>query len=258
MDSIIDWEVSSEPSLSDHRHILFTLRGSSPVLLFRNPRGTNWGSFRGSLEEKLGRGPEMSMKDEAGLGFAIHGIQQALVSAFEDNCPLRPMRKGKKSPRWTRESGLLRREVRRLFNRCRAKNDFWELYTETQRRYRKEVRRASRETWRSFVSSINELPRAGRIHKALSRGSKIRMGSLIAPSGLRTQSEEETLDLLLATNFPGSTCAEGGVVSTTADHTNRLDWQMAAKVVTYRRVEWAIDSFAPYKSLGADGILPAL
>jgi hypothetical protein len=88
MDNITAWEVSSEPSLTDHRHILFTLRGSSRVLLFRNPRGTNWGSFRGSLEEKLGRGPEMSMKDEAGLGLATHWIQQALVSAFEDNCPL--------------------------------------------------------------------------------------------------------------------------------------------------------------------------
>jgi hypothetical protein len=29
-------------------------------------------------------------------------------------------------------------------------------------------------------------------------------------------------------------------------------------VVTYRRVEWAIDTFAPYKSPGVDGIFPAL
>jgi len=28
--------------------------------------------------------------------------------------------------------------------------------------------------------------------------------------------------------------------------------------VTYRRVEWAIDSFAPYKSPGVDGIFLAL
>jgi hypothetical protein len=33
---------------------------------------------------------------------------------------------------------------------------------------------------------------------------------------------------------------------------------VAAKVVTYRIVEWAIDSFAPYKSPGADVIFPAL
>ena len=56
MDSITDWEVSSEPSLSDHRHILFSLRGSTPVLYIRNLRGTNWGSIRGNLREKLGVG----------------------------------------------------------------------------------------------------------------------------------------------------------------------------------------------------------
>jgi hypothetical protein len=27
-------------------------------------------------------------------------------------------------------------------------------------------------------------------------------------------------------------------------------------VVTYRRVEWAVDSFAPYKSRGVEGIFP--
>ena len=30
------------------------------------------------------------------------------------------------------------------------------------------------------------------------------------------------------------------------------------RVVTYRRVEWVIDSFAPYKSPGMDGIFPVL
>jgi hypothetical protein len=30
------------------------------------------------------------------------------------------------------------------------------------------------------------------------------------------------------------------------------------RVVTYRRVEWAIDSFAPCKSPGVEGIFPAL
>jgi hypothetical protein len=95
----------------------------------------------------------MNMKEEAGMGVAIHCIQRALVSAFEDNCPLRPIRKGRKSLRWTQELELLRKEMRRLFNRCRAKNDpeSWELYRVAQRRYRKEVRKASKETWRSLL-----------------------------------------------------------------------------------------------------------
>jgi len=33
---------------------------------------------------------------------------------------------------------------------------------------------------------------------------------------------------------------------------------VAARIVTYGRVGWAIDSFAPYKSPGMDGIFPAL
>jgi hypothetical protein len=202
----------------------------------------------------------MSMKDEAGLGLAVHWIQQALLSAFEDNCPLRPIRKGTKSMRWTRELQFLRRELRRLFNRCRAKNDphSWELYIEAQRRYRKEVRKAPRDMWRSFVSSVNDLPRAARIYGALSRDFKIKLGSLVAPSGRRTQSERETLDLLLATHFPGSICAEGEVLPASTCSTNCLDWQVAARIVTYRRMEWAIDSFAPYKGTGVDGIFPAL
>jgi hypothetical protein len=87
MDSITDWEVSLESPMSDHRHILFTLRGSAPVFLISNPRGTISREPGG----KAAGGSEMSMKDEAGLGLAIHWIQQALISAFEDNCLYDPL-----------------------------------------------------------------------------------------------------------------------------------------------------------------------
>jgi hypothetical protein len=260
MDSIVDWEVSLEPSLSDHRHILFTLQGSVPVLLTRNPRGTKWDSFREDLRERLEGGPEMSMEDEEGLGLAGRWIQQALIQAYEGNCPQRPIRKGKKSLKWTAELQRLRREVRRLFNKCRANNDThsWELYRETQRRYRKEVRKASKETWRTFCSSMRDLPRSARLHKALSRGPQIKLGSLVAPTGERTRSERETLDLLLATHFPDSVRLTGEAMPAAACHTKRDDWQLAARIVTYHRVLWAINSFAPYKSPGMDGIFPAL
>ena len=41
LESITSWAVSSEPSLLDHRHILFTLQGSILVRLIRNPIDTN-------------------------------------------------------------------------------------------------------------------------------------------------------------------------------------------------------------------------
>ena len=59
------------------------------VRLIRNPRSTNWVSFQGDLRDRLERGPRLDMKDEVGLGLAIDWVQQALVSAYEDNCPLK-------------------------------------------------------------------------------------------------------------------------------------------------------------------------
>jgi len=61
----------------------------------------------------------MDMKNEAGLGLAIHSVQQALISTHQDNCPLIPIKTGRQSLKWTVELESLRREVRRLFHKCR-------------------------------------------------------------------------------------------------------------------------------------------
>ena len=55
LQNFIGWEVSSEPSLSYYRHILFTLQGSVPVSFVRNPSTTNWGSYIGDLRDRLER-----------------------------------------------------------------------------------------------------------------------------------------------------------------------------------------------------------
>jgi hypothetical protein len=51
---------------------------------------------------------------------------------------------------------------------------------------------------------------------------------------------------------------ERGAVPATACHAKRLDWRVAVRIVTYRRVVWAIDSLVPYKSPGMERIFPAL
>jgi hypothetical protein len=118
LESIIAWKVSSQPSMSDQRHVLFTLWGSVPVRLIRNPRGTNWSSFKGDLRDQLERGPEMDIKNETQLGLAIHWVQQALISAYEDTCPARPVKTGRQSLKWTVELESLIREVRQLSIKC--------------------------------------------------------------------------------------------------------------------------------------------
>jgi len=51
------------------------------------------------------------MKDDAGLGLATDWVQQVLVSDYEDNCPLKPVKTGRLSLRWSVELEALRRGV---------------------------------------------------------------------------------------------------------------------------------------------------
>jgi len=88
------------------------------VRLNRNPRATNQDSIQEVLKAILESGPAMNMKDEAGLGLAIISVQQALILAYEDNCPFKPVRTGKHYLKWTYELHCFRREVRGLFNMC--------------------------------------------------------------------------------------------------------------------------------------------
>jgi hypothetical protein len=60
----------------------------------------------------------MNTKVEAGMGLVILWLQQALILAYEDNCPLRPVKTGRYSLKGTSELESFRKGVRRLFNKC--------------------------------------------------------------------------------------------------------------------------------------------
>jgi hypothetical protein len=70
------------------------------------------GSFKEDLRDRLERGPEMDMKGAAGLGLAIHWVQQALILAYENNCPLRTVQMGRQSLKWMAEWESLRKGMR--------------------------------------------------------------------------------------------------------------------------------------------------
>jgi hypothetical protein len=60
----------------------------------------------------------MYMKVEDELGLAQLFVQQAVLLAYEDNFPLKPVKTGKYSLKWACELESLRREVRWLYIKC--------------------------------------------------------------------------------------------------------------------------------------------
>lgn len=59
-------------------------------------------------------------------------------------------------------------------------------------------------------------------------------------------------------SLPNSAVTEEQVAPAVARCAKRCEWWVSAEVVTYGRVEWAINSFAPHKSPGMEGIFLAL
>jgi hypothetical protein len=57
---------------------------------------------------------------------------------------------------------------------------------------------------------------------------------------------------------PNSVAIERKAILAVAHRAKRLDWQVAARIVTYGRVVGAIHSFAPFKIPCMEWIFPAL
>jgi hypothetical protein len=63
---VSDWHVSDVTSLSDHRYILFQVSDIEiSKVTYRNPKRTNWESYREDLKENLRAVPRVvhSVKD---------------------------------------------------------------------------------------------------------------------------------------------------------------------------------------------------
>jgi hypothetical protein len=86
------WRVSKKVSLSDHRHILFTLSGAQGRhITFRNPNNTDWGQYRVLLKEYLMQTPHKFNKVLEKDAAAVR-LQMSTISSYVANCPLKTPR----------------------------------------------------------------------------------------------------------------------------------------------------------------------
>ena len=104
-----------------------------------------------------------------------------------------------------------------------------------------------------------ETQEAARLRKVLS-ADKTARGCLEKSDKSWTESDDEAINLLLETHFPGCDNVDDGRV----DHEAReTPWTLddsvnISEIVKKEKVEWAVNSFDPYKSGGKDGIIPAM
>ena len=188
-------------------------------------------------------------------------LNEAIISSYHKACPLKPIRRGQKTPWWSPELGKLKRESRRLLKRAlKLKTEqSWKSYKDIRREYKREISRSKMQSWKDFCEIIESEPEAARLQRILSKDKGCQVGLVKLPNGKMASTEQESLECLLGVHFPDCTFQE----SINKDKGDRISekepcWETADFLVVPDKVEWAISKFSPFRSPGPDGIFPAL
>ena len=179
---IKDWHITEEVSHSDHRYIRFTVTGKDrSVEVYRNPRRTDWESFRTDLSGCL-----CNMIDKISnftdLETAAKQFQDSIVSAYNENCPLTVRRNNRKISWWNQDPAERRKKVHRLFNAAK-KSGNWTDYKRTVSDYNKALRQANRESWRRHCEEIEKAPESARLNRVLSKDGQSAVSSIQLENG---------------------------------------------------------------------------
>ena len=264
---ISKWQVSDEPSLSDHKYITFEVMSCEVVREgFRNPRNTDWIGFKCSLINDL-QELNWNLNSHADAEQLSQNLNVAILKAYNGNCKVSKPSKHGRCKWYSSDLERMRKTVRRKWNKSRklvrqgfsiAEASLQSGYKESLTMYSRAVKEATFASWKRKCEEIEKFEDCARIHKLMSkRNADTTIGALRKEDGSFTLSSNESLQVLLKTHFPGSSIIDGGDVDYEDFGTSRSsDDLLAQSVITESRITWAINSLKPFKSPGVDGILP--
>jgi hypothetical protein len=167
---------------------------------YRNPRRTDWESFRTDLSGCL-NGMKDKISNCTDLERAAGHFQDAFAYAYNENCPLTVRGNTRNTPWWNADLSEKRRKVRRLFNVSKQSRN-WTDCKSTPTVYNKALRQSKRESWRHYEAN-EKAPEYARLHRILSKDEQSVINSIQLENGDYTNTEKETLEELIRIHLPG-------------------------------------------------------
>lgn len=256
---IDNWKVSTEISFSDHKYLEFELDIvlTYPIESFRNPRNINWDLFnqhmitsQGTITEYLGNTNDIER--------LTSNLEKTLKKAFDISCPHSKYKGRKHEKWWNKDLFDLKKGSRKALNDARKydTDEKWEIYKRNRREFKKQIRKAKRQSFVDMITEIETIKDTSRLRKLMTKQKHV-PGNLKKSDGSWTTSANETLDMLFSTHFPGCVLNydRESEASTSAELTR---YSMDDNFITLEKIEWAIGTFGPYKSPGVDGIYPIM
>lgn len=261
-----DWNVSSDYSGSDHRIISFDLSSTKVIpTTFRNRRKVRWNKFKKIFIDKANNANFTSKSIEE-LDHAAENLREILIGTFEESCKLVAV-KDKFYMNWYNnklheEKKVVRKWYRKATNKkncINARNKSWKLYVDKNKTYVRNCFKAKNNNWKNNATNLENIKDISRLQKLMENSHKNKIGSLRRSDGSYTCSSEESIKLLMETNFPECSILNGELPSNFLNkESDQKDWNNIEKIIDDEKIKWAVESLKPYKAPGEDGIFPAL
>jgi hypothetical protein len=232
---VINWHVSDEKSLSDHRYsyICFQICNiTTNYVTFGNPKRTKWESYKDDLKGKLEiiSGKIRTIKD---IDRSVDQLQPAIILTYYQNCPAKTTCSPRMIPWWNKKLSGLRAKTRKLFNIVKRTGQ-WDTYKETLTCCNKEIREVTRSSWRRYCQEINDVPGGARLMKIMAKQATNKVSTIKLPNGPHTQTGKETLKELFRVHFLDSKLINDSDDAQDQQNqgiceriTNRGDWDLA-------------------------------
>lgn len=126
-----------------------------------------------------------------------------IINAYNSSCPIRQSFSTRDVPWGNSKLELLRKISRKMFNKAKRTSN-WAQYRKALIEYNNEIRKSKRRSWVQMCESIDNTPTVARLQKTLAKNHSSELGNLKRQDGMFTKTNNETLDLVLETHFPGS------------------------------------------------------
>ena len=113
-----------------------------------------------------------------------------ITKSYEAACHMRKSLRKKDNIWWNSELTSLRKESRRAWRKAikTKQEEDWETQKLGQAYFRKAIRRAKRDSWHSFLDSMNSQTPTARLVKIIRRNETVRVSNVIKHNGEFTKS----------------------------------------------------------------------
>lgn len=256
---ISGWKVSRVPSLSDHRIVEFRANHvkPGPEPLIRNMKKVSWQAVAEDLRSAV---PPClptwwSVQDLEGM---CKDFTNSLRNSIDRQAPLQ--KPGKRHTVWwnpqcteARKLCLKLAKKAEKARRARANNSRFlrDQAAAAQKRYQKIIMKAKRDSWREFVSSIDNTADASKLNKIMKALGcpNVELGLVKDDDGHLADDKQASIELMLEEHFPDSTPSPVDVEGDRYIFPKALP---SRSWLTRHRFRNAVAAFKPGKKEGPD------